>query len=685
MASGQDALLLWCKENTKGYKHVDINDFEASWMNGMALAALVDKFMPGKLVYATLSPSRAEKNIQLALDVAERNGIPAIIDPEDILHPDKADKATLITYLSQFYKKFSAPRRGHPISVVIGKESTICPKCEKPLSGTTVQALARNWHTECFKCTKCDKSLVGGQVMNIQKEPYCSACGKASFESKFFFLSPKKKIKPTKFKKKKRLKILPFGMGGPPAIKIAREEKAEKEDAKENSPPGKPNKIDNSTLRGRAQGPCESLYYQLCKFEKKIIFKFLTETAGRRKPTRAADTAKTLKSKYAPPVYESLAVRTPNTKQHTRLSQLFNAPPATAAADYSIGSEDFAPSITKAQSQPVLSNVPAIASKSAEEISKPSTGGKISVDQFGPAPSPPTNSPPPVEALNLGPAPSPPTSPVPVVDIGNLGPAPLPPQPEPVEPAPIPDPSPLLSNDSAENNVATPPTVDKNNSCPVPLGDSVDKNEASDEEKENRPTSVSSKKPEELTPEEINLLLAEQERLREERKITNKSNWETSEREKIASYLQKKKEILAPVVVEEIIADPIGPTPIVNKKIAIPQESIKNWNNFKNEESQKKKESMHIEASKRSSEVEKQKMEEINLIKNRLAILDEFLEDGIVEHVVEYNWDDDMNVRIEGYLFKRDNVKSKLIQLQWRKRWFILQGSTFIYYHGSSF
>ena len=185
MASGQEALLLWCKENTSGYKGVNITDFDSSWKDGLALAALVDKFFPGKLVFATLSPKRPQKSLQLALDIAERSGISPLLDSSDIL-AENIDKAAMITYISQFYKMFGSISRNatkRP-SVVVGKDATICPECSKPLSGTTVQALSRNWHPECLNCTECKKSLSGGvKIMNIKDKPYCSVCGKKAFTS----------------------------------------------------------------------------------------------------------------------------------------------------------------------------------------------------------------------------------------------------------------------------------------------------------------------------------------------------------------------------------------------------------------------------------------------------------------------------------------------------------------------
>jgi len=43
---GQEALLEWCKQKTRGYKNVHVNNMTDSWRDGLALCALIHKFRP---------------------------------------------------------------------------------------------------------------------------------------------------------------------------------------------------------------------------------------------------------------------------------------------------------------------------------------------------------------------------------------------------------------------------------------------------------------------------------------------------------------------------------------------------------------------------------------------------------------------------------------------------------------
>ena len=199
--TGQDALLIWCRNVVSDYQGVNIKNFDSSWKDGLALCAIIDRFMPGELNYKdVLSKIYTEEKINIlkkALNIAEKHGIQRLIDADDFVILPVPDKASLITYLSQFYHKYSVieKRRSDmkrqsikPVSLVVGG-SNMCASCGKPLSGATVQAIGQNWHQECFKCTSCCKALVGEKIMKIKEKPYCSDCGKKTFTSTFVFFS----------------------------------------------------------------------------------------------------------------------------------------------------------------------------------------------------------------------------------------------------------------------------------------------------------------------------------------------------------------------------------------------------------------------------------------------------------------------------------------------------------------
>lgn len=110
--AAKEGLLLWCQRNTAGYEGVDppgIQDFHRSWKTGLGFAALINKFRPDLLNYNDLDKSDPKHVLQVAFDVAQsRLNIPPLLDPEDIYGVEKPDEKSIMTYLAQYWKVFSA-------------------------------------------------------------------------------------------------------------------------------------------------------------------------------------------------------------------------------------------------------------------------------------------------------------------------------------------------------------------------------------------------------------------------------------------------------------------------------------------------------------------------------------------------------------------------------------------------
>ncbi|MEQ2161208.1 Smoothelin-like protein 2 [Goodea atripinnis] len=52
-------------------QNIDIQNFSASWSDGMAFCALVHSFFPSEFDYNTLSPANRKHNFELAFGTAE--------------------------------------------------------------------------------------------------------------------------------------------------------------------------------------------------------------------------------------------------------------------------------------------------------------------------------------------------------------------------------------------------------------------------------------------------------------------------------------------------------------------------------------------------------------------------------------------------------------------------------------
>ncbi|XP_078491591.1 uncharacterized protein LOC104266557 isoform X2 [Ciona intestinalis] len=100
-------LLKWCQAKTRGYDHVDINNFSGSWASGMAFCALVHNFFPEAFDYSTLDPKARAKNFTLAFDAAEKYAdADQLLDVEDMMiMGNRPDSKCVFTYVQSLYNK----------------------------------------------------------------------------------------------------------------------------------------------------------------------------------------------------------------------------------------------------------------------------------------------------------------------------------------------------------------------------------------------------------------------------------------------------------------------------------------------------------------------------------------------------------------------------------------------------
>ncbi|XP_060125525.1 smoothelin isoform X3 [Zootoca vivipara] len=104
-SSIKQMLLDWCRAKTRGYEHVDIQNFSSSWSDGMAFCALVHNFFPEAFDYAQLSPQDRRRNFEMAFSSAEVlvDCVP-LVDVEDMMIMGKRpDAKCVFTYVQSLY------------------------------------------------------------------------------------------------------------------------------------------------------------------------------------------------------------------------------------------------------------------------------------------------------------------------------------------------------------------------------------------------------------------------------------------------------------------------------------------------------------------------------------------------------------------------------------------------------
>ncbi|XP_073917094.1 smoothelin isoform X2 [Castor canadensis] len=98
-------LLDWCRAKTRGYEHVDIQNFSSSWSDGMAFCALVHNFFPEAFDYGQLSPQNRRQNFEVAFSSAEMlvDCVPLVEVEDMMVMGKKPDPKCVFTYVQSLY------------------------------------------------------------------------------------------------------------------------------------------------------------------------------------------------------------------------------------------------------------------------------------------------------------------------------------------------------------------------------------------------------------------------------------------------------------------------------------------------------------------------------------------------------------------------------------------------------
>ncbi|CAL8388600.1 unnamed protein product [Arctogadus glacialis] len=197
------ALQEWCRLQCEEYSDVDVKNMSSSFRDGLAFCAIIHRFRPDLIDFSTLSKENVYDNNRLAFEVAEAQlGIPALLDPEDMVSMKVPDRLSIITYVSQYYNFFTDKSHANPPCMkrpagsgqgepaqkrLMAPQEDTAPEAEPAQTGLDTPRLKSStlssactaclkhvhlvqrfmvdgklYHRNCFRCIECSSTLLPG-------------------------------------------------------------------------------------------------------------------------------------------------------------------------------------------------------------------------------------------------------------------------------------------------------------------------------------------------------------------------------------------------------------------------------------------------------------------------------------------------------------------------------------------
>ncbi|XP_033998847.1 MICAL-like protein 1 isoform X1 [Trematomus bernacchii] len=191
----------WCRCTCANYPDVEIRNMSTSFRDGLAFCAIIHKHRPDLIDFSSLSKDNVYQNNKLAFETAERKlGLPALLDPKDLVSNKVPDSLSVITYISQYYHFFNRKSYAglpslksphvtflnnltksktpdglkplkNPTDLETGREDRLsntrpCTVCS--LCFNSVHLIQRHlmdgkvFHRSCFRCKVCHSTLLPG-------------------------------------------------------------------------------------------------------------------------------------------------------------------------------------------------------------------------------------------------------------------------------------------------------------------------------------------------------------------------------------------------------------------------------------------------------------------------------------------------------------------------------------------
>ena len=186
--SGTKALEAWAKKVTKDYNNVNILNMTTSWRNGLGFCAIIHHHYPHLIDYDSLDPDDVFGNNSLAFNVAEQQlGIPALLDPRDMVECELLDRLSILTYLSQYFQVLNSPVKNisatsSPVKIqnveravkTNRENSENCIICDKPVFILErLNVGGKLFHRTCFKCARCEEQLTLASFYETETGQFC--------------------------------------------------------------------------------------------------------------------------------------------------------------------------------------------------------------------------------------------------------------------------------------------------------------------------------------------------------------------------------------------------------------------------------------------------------------------------------------------------------------------------------
>ncbi|XP_072348199.1 MICAL-like protein 1 isoform X2 [Scyliorhinus torazame] len=197
------ALQEWARIQAAGYPGVEVKNMSSSFRDGLAFCAIIHRHRPDLIDFDLLSKENVYENNRLAFEVAEQElGVPALLDPEDMVAMRVPDRLSILTYVSQLYNYFTnqthagvppsmkRPAETSPSEPLIKKAVTVSKQvlssnndssdetAERPSRNTLSSKCAicskhvhlvqrylvdgKLYHRNCFRCKECSSTLLPG-------------------------------------------------------------------------------------------------------------------------------------------------------------------------------------------------------------------------------------------------------------------------------------------------------------------------------------------------------------------------------------------------------------------------------------------------------------------------------------------------------------------------------------------